>query len=377
VLTLMGIGQILDRSAAGVDLTTFYLWAAGLVFTGLILVISAGSALFRLQGHPWKSGVAFSGSRWIVFASVLLIVVMPVVLVLGEWAITQTQVAWFLLPPLHLLAITIPIFWLLVYGLRGLQLGSAQRLWGVLGTGAAFGPFIILLTELFLMFVFLFFGLAILASQPGWADEILQLAQRLQYAPPAPEVILPILQPYMFRPEVLLSVFLFIAICVPLVEEILKPMGVWLLAGRRLKPAEGFITGLLSGAGYALFENLFIGSSAQQWAPVVLARAGTGVVHMFTTALVGWGLASAWSEGRYLRAGFSFAGAVMVHSLWNGLTLLMTAVALSSDYLKLPQILIEAGKVAPAGLGIIALGSFGMIWLFNRRLKHAIIHELS
>ena len=114
----------------------------------------------------------------------------------------------------------------------------------------------------------------------------------------------------MASPAVVASVFVYIAVLVPLIEEILKPIGVWLLAGRKLTPVDGFMAGVLSGAGYALFENLFLSSSGEQWMSVVLARVGTGAVHMFTTSLVGWGLASAWGQGRYLRLALSFALAV-------------------------------------------------------------------
>ncbi len=38
---------------------------------------------------------------------------------------------------------------------------------------------------------------------------------------------------------------------VPLIEEILKPIALWSLVGKDLTDQEGFVAGLLSGAGFA------------------------------------------------------------------------------------------------------------------------------
>lgn len=377
IFAIMSLGQVFAQSGTQVDLTTGLLWTAGLIFTGFFLVLSARVALLRLLGHSRKIEFAFAGPGWIVLSTVLLIGVLPVVLFLGHQVSTRTQLAWIFLPALHLVAVSIPVFWLLVYGLRGLPLGSAQRAWGLFGTGIALGPILILLVELVLLGIFSTLVFTILASQPGQAEEIMRLAQRLQISPPSSEVILRILQPYLLRPEVIGLGFIFIAVCVPLIEETLKPLGAWALVGRRLSPTEGFTAGLICGAGYALFENLFLGSTVQEWSMLVLARAGTGVIHMFTSALVGWGLASAWSAGRYGRLGLSFAGAVLIHGLWNGLTLLALITEVSDELMQLPPVIDQLGRIAPAGLGVLALVCFFSIWVLNRGLKRAIIHGLS
>lgn len=374
---LLSLGRIFVSSSAQVDTTSGLLWAAGLSLSGLILVLSAGVALLNLFGRRQTCLSAFVKPVWAWLPSALVLVVLPIVLVAGHFVISNTQLSWLFLPPLHLLAVSIPVFWLMVIGLRGLPVGTAQRSWGLFSVGVAFSPFLILTVEMILLGVFVVLGLALLAGQPDQLEELLRLAERIQLSPPAPEVILRILQPYLLRPEVLGLGFIFLAVCVPLVEEILKPIGLWFLARRRLSPVEGYTAGLITGAGYALFENIFLSSTTQQWTTVILARAGTTAVHMLTTALVGWGLASAWSEGRYGRLGLSFCTAVLVHSLWNGLTLLMTAQVISEGYLTASPILIQMEKLAPAGLGVLALFSFLFIWGSNRRLKRAIIHQLS
>jgi hypothetical protein len=218
---------------------------------------------------------------------------------------------------------------------------------------------------------FLVVGILYVSSQPALADEMTNLAFRLRYAANNQEALLRILQPYLTRPEIMTSIFAYIAIFVPLIEETIKPIGVWFLMKRKLAPVDGFVAGLLSGAGYALFENILLSSSDSQWASLVLARIGTGAVHIFTASLVGWALSSAWSQGRYLRLGLSFALAVLIHSAWNGLTLATMGLGIISEQ---GNLWVEQGnRLIPLALGLLAFLCAFMIWLFNRSLKHAII----
>jgi hypothetical protein len=159
-------------------------------------------------------------------------------------------------------------------------------------------------------------------------------------------------------------------VIVPLIEEAIKPVGVWLLGVRSLTPAEGFTAGVLSGAGYALFESLALSSSAEAWAPMVFARMGAAVIHILNTGMVGWALVLAWREGRYLRLAATYLAAVLIHSLWNTLALaaalseLLKTLGGSAD---LP-LLDLAGRTAPYALVALAvLGFFGLLWL-NRRI---------
>ncbi len=107
-----------------------------------------------------------------------------------------------------------------------------------------------------------------------------------------------------------------------MIEEALKPIGVWLLFGRRLTPAAGFAAGALSGAGYALIESLALTSSGEAWSSLVLARTGTSAVHILTAGLTGWALVLAWQKRRFLPLLLAYLCAVMIHGLWNGLTLM-------------------------------------------------------
>lgn len=369
---LMGIGQLANPFPGMPDITSTILYAAGLVFASLLMLPSAAYAFLRLTGR--KSPPHPFSARWLLVASGLFIFLFPLVVVAGNLAAAQERLAWVLLPPFHILAVTIPIFWLVALGLKGLCPGSKQRAWGLFSVGLSLGPALILTMELALLTALFVLVMFFIAGQPELANELENLAQRLQYAPPDPEVILRILQPFISNPVVISSILLYIALFVPLIEEATKPIGVWFLAGRNLSPVEGFAAGLLSGAGYALFENLFLATASEQWTSLVLARLGTGAVHIFTTSLVGWGLASAWSQGRYLRLGLSFAGAVSIHGLWNGLTLLNFSVQILPD--TAIKFFGQITQVLPLFLGLLAFLCVLMLWLFNHALKRAIIVPL-
>jgi hypothetical protein len=155
-----------------------------------------------------------------------------------------------------------------------------------------------------------------------------------------------------------------------LIEEAFKPIGVWLLAGRSLTPAQGLAAGVLSGAGYALFESLFLGSSGSDWIAVVVARIGTSVIHIFTAALTGWALASAWGQGRYGRLAGAYLVAVLTHAAWNGVALLDVFKNLANAGLgqqaSLTRLFSTLGTASPYVLLVLALAVFSALVMLNR-----------
>jgi hypothetical protein len=176
---------------------------------------------------------------------------------------------------------------------------------------------------------------------------------------------------------VVIAALAFWSLVVPLIEELLKPIGVWLLAGRDLSPAAGFAAGALSGAGYALFESLALTSSGAEWTTLVAARIGTGAVHILATGMTGWGLAIAWREGRYALLGLAYLGAVSIHGLWNGITLFSSFLAVAESLnlpLDVPGVA-RLGEIAPIGLSILAGAALvALVWA-NRRLARSVQAE--
>jgi hypothetical protein len=345
------------------------LLAAVALVTGCLLLPSVYFSFRRIIGRPALQ----MGGMWLRWLRpTVWIFLLPVVLLLGYWVSAHPNLSWFLLPPLHVLAIGLPVYWLVYLAVRRLPLGHPQRLWGVLGSGLLMGPAFILVLEVGALLVYAVIALAALVSQPQAIDQLNALVQHLQLTPEAaPDLVMNFFKPYITRPAVIFGAFSFAAVIVPLIEELFKPIGVWLLAGRGLTPAAGFAAGAISGAGYALFESLSLSADGASWVFVVVARIGTDIIHILTAGLTGWALVLAWRERRYLCLAVTYLCAVAIHGLWNGLTVFSTFAALASlqgSSANLPLIE-QLGVVAPYGLIFLALGGFAILLLSNRKLR--------
>lgn len=366
-MALAGLALRFDATMMAMSATPFFLMAAGMLITGMLLIPSAAFALLRLVGRPeWLENYALNLP---FLRPTLAVLVLPLVLYLGYRISQLPDWEWLLLPPVHVLAIGLPILWLVYLGRRGISTGSGQQTWGVLGSGLVISPLLIMLAEIAALALFLALGVLYLLNRPELLQDLSNLAQRLAQAPPNPEIYQRILEPWLAQPVVLYAAFIFIAILVPLIEEALKPIGVWLLAGRDLSPSTGFAVGLLSGAGFALFESLAFTSNANDWALVAGARIGTGVIHIVTAGLTGWALASAWRHGSYLRLGVTYLTAVLLHALWNGLTLLATGSQLAGTGLGGNDFLSNLAQIAPLGLGVLTVAGFVLLLGANHRLR--------
>lgn len=353
-LAMLGLGQRLAGVYAPAEALSTLMLAMGFGLIGLVALPSAAFAFLRLAGRPASASPTVR--RWL--RPGLLVFTLPFLLAAGAWVAQVDILSWAFLPLLHILAVCVSVFWLAYLATRDLPFGSPQRAWGVLASGVSLGPLLIFLTELAVIFSAGLLLAMWLSFQPGMEQEMASLAERLSSSGFDPAIMRNILLPYLARPWVIFSAFAFIAVLVPLIEELIKPIGVWLLAGRSLSPAEGFAAGALSGAGFALAETLASGAQAHDWAYVIFARMGTSAVHILATALTGWALASAWRYGRYLQLAVTYLGAVLLHGLWNGLTIL----AISTD-LPVPlghvglTWLAPASQLAPYGLVGLALAA--------------------
>jgi PrsW family intramembrane metalloprotease len=345
------------------------LLAAVSLVTGGLLLPSVYFSFRRIIGSP----VLRIGGQWLRWLRpTVWIFLLPGVLLLGYWVSAHPDLSWFLLPPLHVLAIGLPVYWLVYLAVRNLPLGHPQRSWGVLGSGLLLGPAFILVLEIGALLAYALIAILALMSQPNAIDQLNALLQHLQMTPDAaPDLMMNFFQPYITRPAVILGVFSFAAVVVPLIEELFKPIGVWLLAGRGLTPAAGFAAGAISGAGYALFESLSLAVNGTSWVFVVVARFGTDIIHILTAGLTGWALALAWRQRRYLRLAVTYLCAVAIHGLWNALTVFSTFSALASEQANGPNLKLiqQVGLVAPFGLIFLAVGGFVILLLANRSLR--------
>lgn len=300
----------------------------------------------------------------------LWIFTLPALILLGTRVSQFDTAAALFLPPIHLLAVGIPTVWILSLAVRGLPTGSSQRFWGVFSVGITIVPLLIMVCELFAGLFFLVIFAIIIVSQPELLSQFSELVRQAQSAASL-ESLTDLMAEFMQKPLVFGLIMVFIALIVPIIEELLKPLGVWVLFGRRLSPSAGFTAGMLSGAGYGLIENLLLSGNAQDWSILVLARIGTTAVHILTAGMMGWAIVQLWSKKRYLRLGLAYLAAVLIHGLWNGLTVLSAfrAGGLLDGISSRLKGVSAIAAAAPYGLMMLAVGCFLILLRFNQMLR--------
>ena len=148
-----------------------------------------------------------------------------------------------------------------------------------------------------------------------------------------------------------------------------KPIGLYFSLGRSWTPASGFALGALSGAGFAIFENLALGVSANTWLPVMIGRIGPTSIHLLTSGLIGMALVRAKNEKRYLHLLGTYMLSVALHGLWNGMAIFAGLSAFDVGENFISSELLLSGMLL--GLLILALGSIFLLRFNNRRCVNA------
>ena len=160
------------------------------------------------------------------------------------------------------------------------------------------------------------------AVDPALARELTLIYEQIATSPQDVERILGVIEPYFLQPSVLFWVAAVMGGVMPILEEIIKPIALWPLAKKKISPQEGFIGGMLCGAGFALTENLLyltLAMNVGDWLFMAIGRAGTGVLHMLASGLVGWGLVEAWRYGKWKTQALLILGSFLLHGFWNAL----------------------------------------------------------
>jgi RsiW-degrading membrane proteinase PrsW (M82 family) len=190
--------------------------------------------------------------------------------------------------------------------------------------------------------------------------------------------IVEILSPYLMNPVIIVIIFLILAVFTPMIEEAVKPIAVWLNAGRLQNPAEGFALGVVSGAGFALIEGLLASSTPDQgWGILLAARAGGSLMHILASGLMGWAIVSAW-KGKRLRLLWTYLLSVTIHGLWNSAAVVIE-LGTVQDYLKGASTNSTAllSWIGVIFLGVLILVILTVLILVNRKMRPvpSIIHE--
>ena len=375
-LFLLGIGLLIGSTAIfsafrgetiQVQQTIIFLAFA---FEAILLFAAAFFAFQRTLQKPAADRTAFLPLSPALI--VIAVLVAAGAILLGSQIGALERVSWLILPLLTIPAIVLPLGVLLALAARGLPLGARWQTWSVLGLSMSLAPFLLLILEALVAIVLLIGVVAYIMTQPELVQELQAISRQVMILGPQSEAARDLLSPFLTRPGVIVTALLYIAILVPAIEEVLKPLGVWLFAGKLESAAQGFTLGALSGAGYGLIET--IGISAQgpgDWAGLLFSRIGTGLLHITTSALVGAAIVAAWRERRYLRLLGVYLFAVLLHGLWN-------AFAMLFSFSELAESLAQSGwlqAIRPmliTAIGILAVALFVILILANRDIRKTI-----
>jgi RsiW-degrading membrane proteinase PrsW (M82 family) len=318
---LIAAGAFLAGSQAGVeDAGTAMLTAIGTlaVFIGLLIIPSLVFSIRQLRGKP--STTRFPAL--LRFASYALI----------GWAVLLA--AGYFLDPffgnpfvtavLTSLCVAIPIWWLIEFSRRGLARPSLLKEWGALTVGLTAAPVVIMVIETLLLILVAVIVMILLGMQPGTLSKITDLSIALDSSQSGMEALENLLLELSSNPTIAAALFLVIGLAAPFTEEVFKPLSVWLIPRKMLRPVEGFQLGLISGGAFALLESASLVSqiTAQDWIMAVLLRATTGMLHIGLSGLVGYGVALARCEKKWGNALLHLLGATALHGLWNSLAMI-------------------------------------------------------
>lgn len=366
LLALLAGGVLGDQALSMLSLA----WAA--VFFVLLLLPSLANAFIRLLN---LNRPLFGLPHRLRLAS-LLMLFFPALVILGDFLASQSSLSWILLPPLQVLVTVIPIWWIFEVGRHGLEMSERRRGWGLISFNILINQPFILIAEIVLLLILVALAVLWLANRPELLGELQRMVRRVTDAGMDPAALQRMFLPFLRNPFVLLGILALAAGLVPLMEELLKPLALWGLIGDRLSAVDGFVGGMLCGATFALMETL--GNLANplggSWAAVVVGRFGTALLHITTSGLVGWGLASALTGGKFTRLGAAYLLAASLHSLWNvfgvliGISPLIDGTGVSSGFVVLNQ---RLGNVAPLAMVVLAVTLFLILITSNHHLRLA------
>jgi RsiW-degrading membrane proteinase PrsW (M82 family) len=282
-----------------------------------------------------------------------------------------------LLPPVHVLAMSIPpllILGLVGWGLRGT--GGTQRdvVAGTAG-GGCLGLGIAMVLEVVIIIAVVVIATMGMMLIPGGVGQLYDLAQNMEdpsWLADASNII-----DLLLSPIIVVSLFGLLCIVVPLIEETFKTLaggvaGYWI----RPRPGRAFLWGVAAGAGFALAENLLNGAAggAESWAAIAVARVGATAMHCLASGLLGWGWGQLWTARRPLHLLGTLAIAVVIHGLWNGAAvgvayagMMAMAQEEAVRWTSAPGI---AAIAIVAMMGLLTISFIAALFLIARRLAH-------
>ena len=339
-------------------------------FEAIILFVAAFFSFQKtLQKPAADRETFFTLAPWKLL---LVAIAASVSILVGSWVSGFEKINWLVLPFLTIPAVVLPLAGLLALGTRDLPLGTSWQSWSVLGLGMTLVPFLLLILEILIAILLLFGVIAYVTTQPDLIHRLQGISQQILVLGPQSESAQELLSPWLTKPGVIVIALLYTALFVPAVEEIFKPLGVWLLASKLDSPAQGFALGALSGASYALIETIGVSSQGGEWASLLFTRIGTGLLHITTSALMGAAIVSAIRQRRYLRLLATYVLAVTLHGLWNTSAILYTFSNLAK-LLGHTDLLSTIQPMTIIAMGVLVIGLLAILLSSNSRMRRTIV----
>ena len=370
----LGVNSIIGLFTDGIDPAGGMISSFAFGFEFIILILSFWFVLQKTMGRDQADQpLKFPFAGWQIIAGINVVIFAAVIGGITAYA-EIAWLNWIILPALTILVIVPPIWMLFGIGTNGIDLGPRWRFFSVLGLGMTVGPILMIILEIILLVVIILAGFIYLAVQkPDLFQEIINLTQQLQNET-NPDFILNSVAPYVANSAVIATLLGYIAFLVPLIEELLKPLAVWIFAKKIESPAQGFAMGMLSGGAFALLESLNAsGDGSVSWPVIVSIRAGTSLLHMTASGLVGWGIVSAFHEKKAARFFAAYFSAVAIHGIWNACAV-GAGISTIGELIGKPEWLFNIIPAAISGMAVLGIGMFVVLIASNRKLRSVSVN---
>jgi protease prsW family protein len=300
------------------------LQSSALAVIGTAFLPSAYYGIQRLRGRDVPAASPKPLRLW---QGILLFFLWAGTGLLAQVFLNQGFLKW-VTPPLYLVAVGVPVYFLLRLVAGGLRSGSRLRNWGVLSTSIALAMPFSVAAEIGMIVVGVIGVGVYVGLHPDQYAALQGIAEKLSNITSI-EQTLDLIGPWLSNPLIIPLALLFFSGLTPLIEETAKSFAIWTVFDHLDSPAQGFVAGAISGAGFGLIESLMVSAAPDaNWAATLLVRGGSSMMHIATASLTGWGIATFHLNRRLGWMAATYAAAMFIHSLWNACVVFVVAGSL-------------------------------------------------
>ena len=318
--------------------------ASGIIFSGAVFLPASYYSFQRLRGKNIPDAAPNLLKPW---QGIILLLLWAGAALLAQLMVGNNIFKWFT-PPLYLLAICTPVYFLIRLAGGGLNAGSRQRFWGIPAVTIALGTTLSIVAEGTMVIIGLAGVAVYLSLHPEQLSVFRQFTEQF-FNTSNLDSALNIAEPWLNNPFVIALALFFFSGLTPVIEETAKSIATWSVFDHLDSPAQGFVIGALSGAGFGLVESLLASATPDSsWAATLMIRGGSTMMHILTASITGWGIAFFRSHKRISLMIGSYTLAVFLHSLWNAAVIMIVfgGLRMSSN----------GGPTDPVGLILVFFG---------------------